>query len=112
MTHVCLPSAVPAGIIFAEYEWTNREGRISTFVGVRRRVWPLTAITNLKAPSSRKRKKPSMSEAAALREEIIVQRSAELTEEILNAIRENQGTPMFLIIERKMRRLAQQLKGK
>ncbi len=53
-----------------------------------------------------------MSEAAALREEIIVQRSAELTEEILNAIRENQGTPMFLIIERKMRRLAQQLKGK
>lgn len=41
---------------------------------------------------------------------LITQHAAECVEELMVAIRENTGTPWFLIMERKMKKLAERIK--
>lgn len=43
------------------------------------------------------------------KQELIIKHAAELTEELLDVIRRNVGTPWFCLIERKMQRLAEGL---
>ncbi len=74
--------------------------------------WSLLAIKNLKKPKSKKpssTRKPSRAGAISV---IITQHAAECVEELLNNVRFDQGKPWFLIIERKMKRLVDQVKGK
>lgn len=67
--------------------------------------WLLNAIKNLRKSSS---KKPS--KQRKLHEDLVTQHAAECVEELLNTVHENRGVPWFLIIEKKMRRLAKTLR--
>lgn len=65
--------------------------------------WPASAASNLRRTSS---KKPSRQPVSAqFIDQQVVKHAAECVEELLENIRTDQGTPWFLILERKMNKL-------